>query len=333
MLSYQCRLQTTTSREMIISINASRQQAEKYLLKEGHGSWPYHPEGDTSLETTAWCAIALRSDKTITEKTWQFYNQCQNSNGGWSTDSTDPNSDWTSNLVVLSLRVMAENLPLEPEKRSLLESGYKYLIKSRQQANLEFLRWIFRLLKLPANFPSGRGWPFVPGTVMLVEPTTYALMALKPIRHSAEEPLKSVIALAEEYLFNRFCQRGGWNYGENIRLTEQLPAYPVTTAQAIVALQDKPDNERIQTGVKFLTESARKDNTVMSLAWSALARDCLGLDARQELEMLAKQQRKDGSFGGNIYLTALSTCALQIEESNPLKFPVPATLEIQMADK
>lgn len=318
---------------MIISINASRQRAEKYLLKEGHGSWPYHPGGDTSLETTAWCAIALKSDKAITDKTWQFYKQCQNKNGGWSTNSHDPNSDWTSNLVLLSLRVTSASLPMDADKLTLINSGYQYLVQSRQEAYVEFLRWIFWLLRLPANFPAGRGWPFVPGTVMLVEPTAYALMALKPTKHSAEDPLKSIIALGEEYLFNRFCQRGGWNYGENVRLTEQLPAYPVTTAQAIVALQDKPDNERIQTGLKFLSQSARQNNTIMALAWSALARDCLGLDTQQELEMLATQQSKDGSFGGNVYLTALSTCALQIEESNPLKFPKPATLDIQLADK
>lgn len=310
--------------------HTSRRKAESYLQKERHGYWPYQSGGDASLETTAWCAIALRSDRTVAEETWQYFRTTQNPNGGWSTGVNDGASDWTSNLVVLALTIMCRQMDIDSEKRAFVDSSYSYLVKSRRQANIEFLRWIFRLLKLPSNFPSGRGWPFFPGTSMLVEPTVYAMMAIKSTASSKQEPLKSVVALAEEYLFNRYCTRGGWNYGENVRLTEQLPPYPVTTAQTIIALQDKANDERVQTSLKFLTDAARQDNTIMALAWSALARDCFNQDCRQELDMLAKHQNKDGSFGKSIFLTALSTCALQVEENNPLKFPAPPTVEVRL---
>lgn len=308
-------------------------QAEAYLLKHWQTYWPYSPGGDASLESTSWCAIALRSNTKIAEETWQYFKKTQLANGGWSTGINDQESDWTSNLVVLALRILAEQMELDTEKQAFLRSGYHYLINSRRQAYIEFLRWIFWLLKLPSNFPAGRGWPFIPGTVMLVEPTAYALMAIKPTKLVGDDTAKSVIPLAEEYIFSRYCKRGGWNYGENVRLTEQLPAYAVTTAQTVIALQDKKDDERVKTGLNFLTQTARENNTCMSLAWSALARDCLGQDTKEELQMLKKHQNSDGSFGGSVYLTAIACCALQIEEENPLKFPQPTKLEIRLSNK
>lgn len=312
---------------------SSLKRAESYLLKHRQTYWPYRPGGDASLETTAWCAIALRSHKEIAEETWQYFQKCQLADGGWATGINDKQSDWTSNLVVLSLKLMAEKMELGSKKQAFLNSAYQYLINSRRQAYIEFLRWIFWLLKLPSNFPAGRGWPFLPGTVMLVEPTTYALMAIKGTKRADEEPLKSVISLAQEYLFSRYCKRGGWNYGENVRLTEQLPAYAVTTAQAVIALQDRPDDERVKTGLNFLTQTSKENNTTMALAWAALARNCFGQDAKEELQMLAQHQNSDGSFSGSIYLTAIAACALQIEEENPLKFPTPVKLDIKLPNK
>lgn len=307
----------------------SQQRAENFLLKERqNGYWAYTPGGDASLETSAWCAIAFRSNKDIRDESWQYFKQSQNKHGGWSTGLDDGSSDWTSNLVLLALRIMAEQAPLDSGKQALLNDACRYLIQSRSKPYPEYLRWILQLFKLPATFPSGRGWPFLPGTAMLVEPTSYALMAVSPTKSANKEPLKSIVSLGQEYLFSRYCQRGGWNYGENVRITEQLPAYPVSTAQAIIALQDKPQDKRIQTGLMFLTKTARENNTVMALSWSAMARNCLGEPIQEELSMLIKHHRKDGSFGNSIYLTALAVLALQCQKDNALRFPAASQVEI-----
>lgn len=319
---------------MIISstMSISRQRAEAFLLKKRlDGYWPYKPGGDASLETSAWCAIAFRSRKDIRNESWQYFKQSQNKNGGWSTGLDDGSSDWTTNLVLLSLRVLSEQAPLDAVRQDLLNDACRYLLESRSKPYPEYLRWLLQFLKLPATFPAGRGWPFFPETAMLVEPTSYALMAIRPTKSAATEPLKSVVSQAQEYLFSRYCQRGGWNYGENVRLTEQLPPYAVSTAQAIIALQDKPQDKRIQTGLNFLTKTARENNTVMALSWSALARNCLGEKSQQEINMLISHQDKDGSFGNSIYLTALAVLALQCEEDNPLRFPAASQVELKLS--
>src|SRR5258706_177994 len=78
-----------------------------------------------------------------------------------------------------------------------------------------------------------------------VEPTAYALIALKKLRPvQGDGRSDRSIAEAERMLYDRACAEGGWNYGNSTAYGVELPPYLETTALALLALQDRRDDER-----------------------------------------------------------------------------------------
>ena len=85
------------------------------------------------------------------------------------------------------------------------------------------------------------GWPWVNGTFSWVEPTAYAVMALKRLRRQLPpDATRDRIDEAEELFADRACSDGGWNYGNTRVFDEDLWSYPDTTALVLLALADRP---------------------------------------------------------------------------------------------
>jgi hypothetical protein len=303
------------------------------------GWYPYSFTGTTpSTEASAWAAIAMaQSHPQLTKKLITFLLANQNSDGGWSTGPGIGTSDWTSALAVLALRLVKHYQPDliagKIFKRSL-KNAIHYLIMSRNDYMFPVLRLLLLLgAKGPMGLQFGKGWPWNRNCYSWIEPTAYSLMALKLPYPIDDYLTKVAVSHANTFMLDRTCKGGGWNHGAYYCLGEHCPAYTLTTAEALLALVDMPENEQVKSGWHFLQEqqsqlgrhyirSNGKEGltSAWSLSSSILALDAYGLDCTQSLNWLAAFQNKNGSFGSNYMVTALAVLALNTTiGTNPFK--------------
>ncbi len=304
------------------------QKALDHLVEQDQdGSFSYHPGQPAAIEATAWCSIALRDRGQLAERTRSFLLGCQNKDGGWSTRPQSGPSDWTTSLALLALRLLApESLTSPPFDR-----GVAFLMSTRAELYNLAGRLVLWLSQGPKAAGDARGWTWNPGCFHWVEPTSYAVLAIDPLACAGRADVKEAIDSARKLILTHECDGGGWNYGNSISLGAHLPPYPVTTAQALLALQDQPANPIVVAGLRYLRRTARVENTVMSLAWAALAADALGQAPAPELSQLTALQKPDGSFSSSLHLTGLAACALETAAgSNPLKLSEPASANQQV---
>jgi hypothetical protein len=162
-----------------------------------------------------------------------------------------------------------------------------------------------------------RGWKWTPDTANWVEPTSYALLFLKKYLRSSvssregssSTDFKLVIAEGESLLYQRMCKEGGWNYGNARVLGEELRPYPLTTAIALIALQD-PSNKECQRSLAYLQRAAADERSALALCMAVQCLSLYGIQAERCMQA-ATVLYNENQFLQNIKTSALALLALQ----------------------
>lgn len=307
------------------SFRQSWQKAKSYIrTRSSRGGWPYIPGQAAAVEATSWCALALKEEQSAAEAAAAFLVTAQNADGGWSNTSAPDSSDWSTAPALISLRLLADNIrsTLKSDVEQAFDKGLSFLLKSRTDPYAGPLaKTLIWLVSGSAGLEYGRGWPWTPGCFHWIEPTSYALIALKLSRQAREGQLRELIAHAEKYLIERACAGGGWNYGSPVFMATNLPPMPVTSAVAVLALQDRLQEKTVQAALAYLDGIAGRAASVMTLSFCLLAFHATGRDCRSLASRLVQRQQSEGGFQDNLLLTALASCALSAASGdNPLKF-------------
>lgn len=309
------------SKQAVEDSNRAQVKALEFLRRhqDAAGWFPYKESGQPSMEATAWSALALREDLAVSKGAALFLANNQNKDGGWSTEPEAGRSDWNSGPSMLCLRLLAarhEEIAKSADVKKAIKFGLERLLDSR----VEFYQPIARLLLLISQGPSslayGRGWPWDPDCYHWVEPTVYNLLALKFPGLPQNGLYERIVSFANQFLLDHACQGGGWNHGNDITLGQYLPPYRLTTAEALLALQDQRDHEAVKSALKYLKSLSGQDTSSLSLAVSALALSAYQQSAQQEIKFLVQRQSTNGSFTTSIIATALAALALQAEQDN-----------------
>ncbi len=292
------------------------------------GWWPYKAHGGPSLEATAWCSLALKEEKKIASACLAFFTSSQNADGGWPTAPNTGASCWVSGPVLLAMRCAAQihgEIEKPEQINTAITKSFDYLTANRSEFYSPAARLILLIgglitKKGTSTLDYARGWPWDPNCFHWVEPTSYNLLALKVPGLPKMNYTNDVIKFANQFLTDNSCLNGGWNHGSHRSLGKDLPPYRVTTAEALLALQDLPDHPVIPSGIKYLTSQRNDDSSSMSLAWSILALHAFQKGFTTELGFLLDRQQEDGSFSDNFMVNGLSLCALQAAlDKSPLK--------------
>jgi hypothetical protein len=276
--------------------------------QNGDGGWGAVTGGPSNSECTALACLALMQQSANASGpidagiTWLAGRQVEG--GGWRYSDDGPITTWPTPIVLLALRT-------ERRTEAAVAAGYAWLLSTRG----ERIPWRARF----RQFLSGQqvieldstldGWPWVPGTFSWVEPTSWALMALKAYDAGrATRPVRRRIRDGERMLIDRACVGGGWNYGNRRVYDEDLPAYPDTSALALLGLRGLRD-PAVEAGFAALDGLLDAQASGLALALGLLSRRAWRRDPADLAERLA-QRYEAGFFRDDQRTLALAALSL-----------------------
>jgi len=281
------------------------------------GGWGYEPGRASLVEPSAFGLLALGAtgDGEGAGRGLGFLKACQRESGAVGFGLKDPEGGWMAYAALLAFH----SLKAQPEERRLKDwiLGFEDASGRFTKEDVEAISSRFRY---DASIP---GWSWTPRTTAWVEPTALFIFALVRTGVPATEKR---IRSGVELILDRRVPAGGWNFGNPYSKSFELEAGVMSTALALTALGAAAVPERrpsVGAGLGYLKKSLDGDISTASLAWVSLAfmsfpsTAALATDVKARL---ARLQREDGSFRGNIYETGL---AFLILSGAAVLFPTP----------
>jgi hypothetical protein len=232
--------------------------------------------------------------------------QHQAPDGSWPLNNNTKTSSWSTALAMLALAS-------RPEYQSRVTNGAKWALQQEGNRPGWLAHFLFALtfrkkaLDIDVDLVA---WPWMAGTFSWVEPTSYYLIALKKLRGklpniNADDRIKQ----GELMIYDRICPGGGWNYGNNKVLGENLWPYPDITAIALIALQDRRDTDANRQSLDALQKMLEEVHSGLALSWSVICLSLYGQDTTKWKKLLAQDFEKT-RFLGETKSLALSILAL-----------------------
>ena len=272
------------------------------------GGWGAVSRKQSNTESTALGLLALRSlehsrENPTLKKAEQWLIKRQNADGCWSYGAGARAPSWSTALAVIAL----SDSGVEPER--LIRAGNWILAQEGSKPGiLAKLILAFSLQKKAIHLNDDLiGWSWTPDSFSWVEPTSYYLLALKKIKSRlSAKTFKERVDQAELMIYDRMCEGGGWNYGNTAVYGDPLWPYPDITALALIALQDRREQNQNQVSLRGLSKMAENTDSGLALGWSSI---CLSLYGQDNPEL---RKRLDQRFSRTKFLGETKPIALSI---------------------
>jgi hypothetical protein len=286
-------------------------------LQNPDGGWGAAQGRRSNTEATSLALSALQSagaatDRIIRAAVW--LTERQNPNGSWRLSDAATAGSWTTALAMITLSAFPEH------RKRVLDAGRWLLAQEGSKPGIlaEMIRWATGRSNANRLNPDLIGWSWVPNSFSWVEPTSYAITALKKVRSSlTDSNIAGRIQQGEAMLYDRMCNGGGWNYGNSKVLDYALWPYPDITAVALIALQDRAADQANQQSLQSLQKTAAEANSGLASSWAAI---CLSLYGRDTSDWRKRVEIRfsETGFLGETKTLALALVALH-EKSNPFR--------------
>ena len=270
-------------------------------LRNPDGGWGATADRPSNTEATALAALAFAADDSMRAPAVAWLLAHQRQDGSWPWTEELDEASWATSEAVLALA--------DAGTQAEVSKGVDWLL-GREGRGFDWrqrIREFFGEKKVVELDGTLIGWPWGAGTFSWIEPTLFALLALKkalPGRRNGQA--RSRIREGEAMILDRECHGGGWNYGNKRVLGVDLPPYPDTTALALLALQGSIDAETRDRNLGALDGLVDSTGSGLALSLAALCRQAYGLDARDLLS------RAEERFGRNGFLDDTRDIALAI---------------------
>jgi hypothetical protein len=268
-------------------------------LQNSDGGWGAAAGKSSNTETTSLVVAALQSvgersapDRVLRGVIWLI--QHQSPDGGFRLNNVTSMGSWTTALAIIALSAF-------PEHQSAVLNAARWLLRregSKPGILAEIILFLTGKRKVNELNRDLIGWSWVPNSFSWVEPTSYALTALKKVRSSlGDTGVEKRIREGEAMIYDRMCKGGGWNYGNSKVLDYALWPYPDITAIALIALQDRSGERANQQSLRVLRQIAAETNSGLALAWAAICLSLYGQEARDWQERLDRRFAETGFLG------------------------------------
>jgi hypothetical protein len=262
--------------------------------------WGYYPGRSSRIEPTCWALLALggAARDFDPEPHWRFLTNCQRTSGLLVEDTALPTNVSFNALAAVAL--LGHSRPGADRALAILLDALV------AQAGLQ--------VPQSPNFRqdnSLRGWSWTESTFSWVEPTCWALLALKRAEGRGIMPRdgRARVDEAERMLIDRCCREGGWNYGNSNALGKDLFPYVPVTALALLALQNRRDLDAVSRSLTYLKDHWPSEASTISLALTSLCFRRFGVSTDQVDQTLAARLPIASSLD-NIHAMATALCAL-----------------------
>lgn len=167
------------------------------------------------------------------------------------------------------------------------------------------------------------GWSWVEGTHSWVEPTAYALLALRGTHDEQHPTAREAVRL----LLDRAIGGGGWNYGNRNVLEHELRPFPETTGVVLAALNGDGFCEVVERGLCWIAAELPGLRTPMALGWGVIAlRLWNRLATLGDVEgVLAESARRFAARSGNdadaalLLLAGAARCPFECDAEPPAR--------------
>ena len=272
------------------------------------GGWGATKNKRSNTEATSLAVSALKSsaEARAVESVGRgamWLTRHQNEDGSWPLNEAVKEGSWTTALAITALSAF-------PEHHERARRAARWLLE-QEGSKPGILAQLILLVtgKTQVNQLNNDlvGWSWVPNTFSWVEPTSYALIALKRIRASlADTNVNERIGQGEAMIYDRMCKGGGWNYGNSKVLDYALWPYPDITALALIALQDRASEKANQESLQTLRRIAREVDSGLALSWGAI---CLAIYGEETTEFKKQIEKR---FAGTAFLGETKSLALAL---------------------
>lgn len=234
----------------------------KRLLEAANssGAWGYRVGSSGGAEPTALAALALAGDRQApgcVAAALQWLAGLQREDGAVPISAEADSPHWPTGLATLAWLRCVEG---DDKTRAVhAQRALGWLLEARGRA-------------IP---PDGAihdhdttlvGWPWVAGTHSWIEPTSYALLALRAAGKTEHPRAREGV----ELILDRALPEGGWNYGNRRVFENILRPFPATTGVALAALGGEPREARIEAAIDYLSRELRRVRAPLSLAWGLI---------------------------------------------------------------
>ncbi|MBI5396550.1 MAG: hypothetical protein HZA91_14745 [Verrucomicrobia bacterium] len=258
------------------------------------GGWPYRPGTAPSLEPACYALAAMDGAASAQQRDaglrWLLARQAAD---GAFTLPGDNEPHWAAPLAMLALAHLGA---AEPQRAAAVRWLLTWAGRTRPQ---------HAALTLDGQLV---GWPWTGDAFSWVEPTAYALLALKRSGQHGHPR----VAEGEKMLLDRQCSDGGWNYGNPAVFGTALPGFIPTTSLATLALRDSSAaGDATRRGLDFLQREIQNHRSALALSLAILCLAAFGRPTEELAATLAQRQQGDGSWRQDVRLTALAVLALQ----------------------
>jgi len=269
------------------------------------GGWPYYAGKHARIEPTAWALLALRAVKTDQQQpatdAWRFLSACQRADG-LLVDVPDAPPNLNANGLTACVLASLQTPDGAPQLSRLLSALVDLKGAAIDQGDSR-------------QNNSLQAWPWIPGTFSWVEPTCWALLALKLAQRQLPQKAESRIVEAEALLANRACADGGWNYGNGNAVGQDLRPYVPTSALGLIAMQDHRADPVVERSLQYLSRARTSEVTATALSLTSIS---LRLYNRPAAELDEVDARLAGDLPraeqiGNIQALAMALYALSAD--------------------
>ena len=238
-----------------------RTLVDRLLASAGEeGGWGYRPNSPIYAESTALACLALQAHGIDADRWRQglaALARLQRTDGSVPVSAQVTRPCWATGLAVLAWT------PTRPEPPNAYEEHIARAVE-----------WLLGISGRP--LASGQdllghdvtllGWPWVEGTHSWVEPTAYAILALRATGKAEHPRVREGIRL----LHDRAFKEGGWNYGNTLVMGRTLRPFPATTGIALAALAGESHSSPVDAAIAYLTRELPRIRSPLSLAWGVI---------------------------------------------------------------
>lgn len=230
------------------------------LAAQAHveGGWGHGPGLSPHIESTCFGILALSQfadeHSATLAKAWEFLQRCGKPDGSYRQTQGREEAIWPTSLVLFTQ--LATGSKADHARTLAFTLGVKGRVPDSPEAG-ELHDINLKLI----------GWPWAENNFSWVEPTAWALLALRRAGHENHPRVQEGIAM----LLDRAMDQGGINYGNRRVLGKMLDPIPTTTALMLLALQGI-EHPRLTTAVGYLINEVNHAD-VEHRCWIKLALD------------------------------------------------------------